>query len=147
MKKAPLFVVVLALIIVPVFWWMSEFSPGTLGAVAETDLNCSETDVARRIDDLLTLKPYQVNMRDSTLVSWWDDGGYDFLTYRCINIQKRLYMVTISSEEFEESTISIRAYYHRKRKKWIFANEFNPESTRRAEKAMTLLTYEMSTRL
>lgn len=127
------------------FWLTACDSPGTLGAVGEIDLNCSSIDVGQRVDVLLEINPYEVKAKDTAVVNWWKDGGYGFLTYRCINIRKRLYMITIDSDSPTESNISVRAYYDRNRKTWVFANKFASTDNYRAEKALDYLSNEMST--
>jgi len=122
-----------------------SFSPGTLGSVAEIDLNCSSIDVERRVDVLLKINSFEIKAKDTANVNWWKDNSYDFLTYRCINIRKRLYMITIDAENSSESTIGVRAYFDRNKKNWIVAKEFNPLDNYRAEKAMEYLSNEMST--
>lgn len=126
-------------------FYMSDFSPGTLGSAGDTDLNCPALDVEQRVDDLLEINPYKIQAVDSANVAWWDDEGYDFLTFRCMNIRKRLYMITIDRENSTESMISIRAYYNRNKKTWIVAKKFTPVENYRAEKAMEYLSNEMST--
>lgn len=124
--------------------YMSDFDPGTLGSVGTTDFNCSEIDLEAKLDDLLEINPYIIKTEDSTAVNWWMDGGYDFLTYRCINIRKRLYMITINSDAPHKSDISVRAYYDRNKKDWVVAKKFNTSDNYRAEKAMKYLSNEMS---
>jgi len=123
----------------------SDFSPGSLGSVGEIELNCSDIDVQQRVDDLLHISPYAIKSNDTTTVAWWKEAGYDFLTYRCINIRKRLFMITINSDNLTESTVSIRAYYDRNKKTWIVASEFTSTDNYRAEKALEYLSNEMST--
>ncbi len=127
------------------FSYMSKFSSGTLGSVGETYLNCSAIDVGQRIDVLLEINPFKIQAKDTATVNSWQKQGYDFLTFRCININKRLYMITIANENPTESVISIRAYYNRNKKKWIVAKEFTSEINFRAEKAMESLSNEMTT--
>lgn len=127
------------------FWLTACSDAGTLGAVGEIDLNCSSMDVQQRVDVLLEIDPYAIKPKDTLVVNWWKDGGYDFLTYRCINIRRKLYMITIDSDGPIESSISIRAYYDRNKKTWIVAKKFTPIDNYRAEKAMDYLSNEMST--
>ncbi len=102
-------------------------------------------DVEQRVDVLLEINPFKIKEKDTSAVNWWKEGGYDFLTYRCVNIRKRLYMITINSDSPVESSISIRAYYDRNKKDWIVAKKFTGSDNYRAEKAMKYLSNEMST--
>ena len=133
---------------ISVFNWMVDFSPGTLGTTAETDLNCPESDVGYRIDALSEISPYKMEEKDSSAVSWLKEDGYDFLNDHCINIRKRLYLIIVTSDgsaASNESSISIQAYYDRYKRSWVYAKEFTSADEYRAEKAMKYLTNEMST--
>ena len=113
--------------------------PGTLGAIASTDLNCSESDVNYVLTSLTETKEFQVSVKDSSVVNWWEINEYDFLNYTCININKRLFMVTTRSDDAIESSIAIRSFYDRKKEEWIFATEFSSRDNYIAEKAMETL--------
>lgn len=125
--------------------YMSDFSPGSLGSVADTEFHCSSTDVQQRVDVLLEINPYEIKAKDTLTVNEWKNDGYDFLNYRCINIRKRLYVITINSDGPVESSISIRAYYDRNKKDWVVAKKFTHSDNYRAEKAMEYLSNQMST--
>lgn len=116
--------------------FMTDFAPGTLGSVGDTNLNCPAMEVQRQVDILLEIDPYKIKARDTLIVNSWHDRGYDFLTYRCINIKKRLYMITVDTEVPAESVISIRAYYNRNKKLWVGAEKFNSNEIYHAEKSM-----------
>ena len=107
-------------------------SPGTLGSVADTGLNCPETDAGRNIDELLQQDKFKPEIRDSAAVNWWTESGYDFLNYRCIYIKKRLIRIM-------RSVISIRSYYDPKKEEWIFAKEFSGQDNVKAKHAMHYL--------
>lgn len=123
---------------------LSDSGPGTLGSSENSQLNCSNFDVENTFTILSKVDNFKIADKDSTIVKWWSDGGYDFLTYRCINIKKRIYMISIDSEaeEFYETNIGIRAVYNRGKKEWIFAKEFNSTDKYRAKKAMERLMEE-----
>ena len=144
MKKPYLFLLLIILIVVTSYEFMSDFSPGTLGSVAETEFSYSSFDIEQQIDDLLEIKPFRINTLDSTNVAWWNDNGFDFLTFRCINIHKKLYMISINSENSTESTVSIRAYFNRNKKTWFFAKEFTAADNYHANKAMEYLSCELN---
>ncbi|WP_343748974.1 hypothetical protein [Fluviicola sp.] len=136
---------VFAFFSISLFWITGcDSGSGTLGSAGDTHLNCSGNDVQQRLDVLSEITPYQIQAKDTAAVNWWQEGGYDFLTYRCLNLQKRLYMITIDSDSPTESHISIRAYYNRTKKEWVGAKEFTPADTYRAEKAMEQLSGKMS---
>lgn len=118
--------------------------PGTLGSVEDSELNCSIYDVENEIDALLQEKGFEVQIKDSTAVNWWVENGYYFLNYRCITLKKRLYMITIDSENSDETVVSIRSYYNRKSQTWYFAREFTTVDNYRSKKAMEILLKEFS---
>ncbi len=116
-------------------------SPGTLGVSSSHEFNCPSTDLDYALNNLSDIKEFKIDDVDSTIVQWWKDGGYDFLNYRCIKIKKRLFMLTLDGST-SESTLSIRAYYNRKKEDWIFAKDFNDNESYFAEKALEhLLTF------
>ena len=116
--------------------------PGTLGAVATRELDCSESDIENELNKLKNTDPFKTSIEDTNAVGWWERGGYDFLNYKCMNIKDRLYMITINSENSATADISIRSFYNRKRNEWMFATEFTSTDKQNAEKAMShLLTY------
>jgi hypothetical protein len=116
--------------------YMSNFSPGTLGSVADTQVDCPVMEIQRQVDILLERNPYKIQASDTVTANSWHERGYDFLTFRCVNIKKRLYMITIDHENSTESIISIRAYYNRNEKKWVGAEKFNSKENYHAEKSM-----------
>lgn len=113
--------------------------PGTLGAVAVHELNCSESDLGQELDRIIRAEQFKPDIIDTNIIDWWERGGYDFLNYKCLNIQKTLYMVTVNSGNSTTADISIRAFYSRKRKEWMFAREFTSAEKYNAEKAMEYL--------
>jgi hypothetical protein len=113
--------------------------PGTLGAIASTDLNCSESDVNYVLTSLTETKGFEVLQKDSSVVNWWVEAEYDFLNYTCLNINNRLFMVTTRSDDALETSIAIRAFYDRKKEEWMFATEFSSRDKSTAEKAMETL--------
>ena len=117
----------------------SSSGPGTLGAVASTELNCSESDVNYVLTSLTETKEFEVLQKDSSAVNWWIEAEYDFLNYTCLNINKRLFMITTNSDDAVETSIAIRAFYDRKKEEWIFATEFSSKDDYIAEKAMETL--------
>lgn len=120
-----------------------EMDPGTLGVSSSAALNCPETDVARVFDNLTDSSEFTIPLKDSSAVQWWIEGGYDFLNYRCLKIKKAYYMISLNSEDFNATTISIRSIYDQKRKSWIHAKEFNDSQEYLADKAMKYLLYKM----
>lgn len=114
-------------------------SPGTLGFSAEQEFECSSSEIDFALGQLEEVDGFEVKAADSSAVAWWNDNGYDFLDYKCININKRLYMITLDSEETTSSSLSIRAYYNRKLKEWKVAKEFNAVENYAAKKAMEQL--------
>jgi len=112
---------------------------GTLGAVADRDLSCSEINSAQELKRLSTVDVFEPAVSDTAIVDWWRKGGYDFLDYQCMYIHKRLYMITVNSDSPETSEISIRSFYSRKMKAWWFAAEFSSSDAKKAEKAMDYL--------
>ena len=117
--------------------------PGTLGSFAKTDINCSIYSIERKIEELLKKKEFEISLKDSLAVDWWRSGGYEFLNYRCITVKKRIYMITIDSNESDGTIISIRSYYNRKKKYWYFAREFTATDNYLAKKAMEWLLIEL----
>lgn len=114
-------------------------SPGTLGSAAEHEFACSSSEIDFALGQLEEVNGFEVNASDSIAVSWWNDNGYDFLDHKCITIKKRLYMITLDSDETASSSISIRAFYNRKEKEWKVAKEFNAVENYAAEKALEQL--------
>lgn len=114
-------------------------SPGTLGSSAEHEFECPSSEIDFALGQLEEVDGFEVNGSDSSAVALWNDNGYDFLDYKCININKRLYMITLDSDETTSSSLSIRAYYNRQLKEWKFAKEFNAVENYAAEKAMQKL--------
>jgi len=113
------------------FWmtscdYMSDFSPGALGSVANTEFSCSSLEIENRINDLLSINPYKILDKDTTVISiWMEDGIDDFLNYHCINIRKRLYLLTVHSDGSNGSIVSIRGYYDRNKKNWVVAKKIH----------------------
>lgn len=116
-----------------------SMSPGTLGSVADHELNCSENDLASELDILLALDQFKLSIEDTLIVDWWKRNEYDFLHYKCIKIKKELYMLTTFSESSTNANLSIRSFYSRSKKEWIFATEFTSMNKNKAEKAMDYL--------
>lgn len=114
-------------------------SPGTLGSSAEQEFECPSSEIDFALGQLEEVDGFEVNGSDSSAVALWNDNGYDFLDCKCININKRLYMITLDSDETTSSSLSIRAYYNRKQKEWQTAKEFNAVEDYAAEKAMQKL--------
>lgn len=125
--------------------YMSDFSPGALGSVANTEFSCSSLEIENSITDLSSIFPYKIKEEDTIVISIWMENGIDdFLNYHCINIRKRLYLITIHSDDSYSSKVSIRGYYNRNKKKWIVAKKFSKVEVNRAEIAMKYLSNEMS---
>ena len=118
--------------------------PGTLGAIAENELNCSENHLQYELDKLSATDQFKTSIEDTTIIDWWKSGGYDFLNYKCLNIKEKLYMITIISENSSTTNISIRSFYNRRKKEWMFAYEFNSTEKYNAEKAMENLLNHIS---
>lgn len=121
-----------------------DSSPGILGAVEVNYLNCSVNDVESNLSYLLTTDSFRVKEKDSTIVDYWKKGGFDFLNTYSLNINKRLYMLSLYSEDANETTLGIRAYYNRHKEKWIYAKKFNESEKSMAEIAMQKLQLEFS---
>jgi hypothetical protein len=117
---------------------------GTLGAVAQHDLSCSESELAYGVNQLLEIDQFKPSISDSAHVDWWKVNEYDFLNYRCIQIKKQLYMLTLYSESASSTNLSIRSYYSRPKKEWVFATDFSPVEIIKAEKAMDYLLRNLS---
>jgi hypothetical protein len=122
---------------------LDENEPGTLGEAASIELNCHESNVELAMDRILEDDNFKTLIQDSLIINWWVKGGYDFLNYRCINIQHAYYMISIYSENFDRTYIAIRAIYSRKRKDWIYARKFTEIQKYNAKKAMEYLLVEM----
>lgn len=118
-------------------------SPGTLGASASADLECSEHDVMWALDNLIDSSEFTIPIKDSSAVNWWSEGGFDFLNYRCVKIKRRYYMISLNSDDLSETSISIRSLYDPRKKSWKFAKEFNSADEYNAGKAMKLLIYNL----
>lgn len=114
-------------------------SPGTLGSAGEHEFACSSSEIDFALGQLEEVDSYKMNASDSIAVAWWNEVGYDFLDHKCITINKRLYMITLDSDESTSSSLSIRAFYNRKEKEWKVAKEFNAVENFAAEKALEQL--------
>ena len=119
--------------------WMTEFSPGLLGWSATEKLDYSQNKLKLKIKKISTQKDFQVNINDSTLVNYWDDHGFDFLDYSCINIHQVLFMITTNFESKNKSYIGIRAYYNRSQDKWIYAKKFSKSECKKAQYALNTI--------
>lgn len=117
--------------------------PGTLGSFAKTDISCSIYSIERKIEELLQKKEFEIQPKDSLAVDWWKSNGYEFLNYRCVNIKKRIYMITIDSNESDGTILSIRSYYNRKKKYWYVARDFTAADKYLAKKAMEKLLLQL----
>lgn len=145
MKKLHLFLLSIILMLVTSCDYMSDFSPGSLGSVANTEFSCSSLEIENRITDLLYIIPYKIMDKDTSVISiWMEDGIDDFLNYHCINIRKRLYLITVRSDGSNSSTVSIRGYFNRNKKTWVVAKEFTAADNYHAKKAMEYLSYELN---
>lgn len=145
MKKPYLFLLLIILIGGTSYEFMSDFIHGTLGSVAETEFSCSSLEIENRISDLLSIVPYKIMDKDTSVISiWMEDGIDDFLNYHCINIRKRLYLITVRSDGSNSSTVSIRSYFNRNKKTWVVAKEFTAANNYHAKKAMKYLSYELN---
>ena len=71
-------------------------SPGTLGATAIHELNCPESNLQYELDRLIETDRFKTSIQDTNTIDWWQRAGYDFLNYKCLTINKVLYMVTIN---------------------------------------------------
>lgn len=123
---------------------LAEFGGGTLGAKAIHTLNCPLVNVEHELDSISMMKEFEVAIQDTNITNWWKEGGYEFLNYRCMNIQEKLYMITIDNQDSSYTDISIRSFYSRIKKEWIYAVEFNPNEINRAEKDMQYLLKNIS---
>lgn len=110
-------------------------SPGTLGVSSSHEFNCPSSEIDYALLNLSDVNEFKIKDADSTIVQWWKDGGFDFLNYKCLKIKKRLFMLTLDGST-SESTLSIRAYYNRKKKDWIFAKDFNHDESYFADMAL-----------
>lgn len=120
------------------------FSPGTLGETAIRKLNCSKYDLSVEINKLIKNEDFKTSIEDTSIISWWQSNGYDFLNYKCLNINKTLYMITIDSENSATTDISIRSFYDRRKKEWMVAKNFSSKEDYNAEKAMDYLLQNIS---
>jgi hypothetical protein len=124
--------------LLPVFILVSCSNPGTLGAVANTTLECSESTVSNEIGKWANYGSFKPKEADSTAVNWWKEGGFDFLNYHCLYLKKELYMVSINSSS-NECDIAIRALYEPQKKNWLFATDFDDQQIKKAELGMKIL--------
>lgn len=116
-----------------------SMSPGTLGSVADHELNCTEYELAAELDALIENIQLSPSLEDTNIVNWWKRNQYDFLNYKCIKIRDRLYMITIHSESSLNTNLGIRSFYDRTKKIWVFATEFNSNDKYKAKRAMNYL--------
>jgi hypothetical protein len=121
-----------------------SMSPGTLGSVADHELNCSENELESELDELIENFQFSPSVEDTNIVNWWKRNQYDFLNYKCLKIRKQLFMVTIFSESSFNTNLGIRSFYNRTKKTWVFATEFNSKEKYKAERAMSYLLDHLS---
>ena len=119
--------------------------PGSLGYSDFQEMKCSSSEVENEIEALSRDSKFKVNTSDSTILNWWVENGYEFLNFKCLKINKRLYMLTITNDDDSESTLSIRSYYNRNKQEWMFAKEFSEIDLYRSKKDFQLLINNFST--
>ena len=134
----------IAIIVTLLAYTALSMGGGTLGAVANHELNCSDSKLGYELDNLIRTDKFKTSIADTNNINRWKEGGYDFLNYRCLNIHQTLYMITINSEDGSSSNIAIRAFYSRKRKTWVYAVEFTRSEKKKAEKEMEYLLTQVS---
>lgn len=116
-------------------WFFQTMGGGTLGATAKIKLSCSQSHAKQQLDELLMTNPFKVTESDSSIVKYWERHGYYFLDYVCINIQGRLYMISVSPE----SELSVRAYYNREKTTWMHIVDFSGSDKKESKKAQEYL--------
>lgn len=146
-KKHILTVLILTLLILSVlvyfYLWAKQMGGGgrgtTLNAVTTEELNCSESDAQNQLEALLIQDSFKVSESDSAIVNWWKRQDYNLFNYVCINIQGRLYMVSLNSENSSESELGVYSYYNRSKDVWIYAANFSTSDKKEAKKAQEYL--------
>lgn len=123
-----------------------EYLPdgGTLGSVNSDEYNCTESELSSKLNYLSEIREFKISANDTTLVKRWDEGGYDFLNYQCLRINKRLYMISTISSDLTTSNLGIRSVYSRRKKKWIFAVDFDSKEMYNAENDLGYLVSNIS---
>lgn len=137
MAKKSIIIILLCLLILGCVQDALQMGGGTLGATATEKFNCSERKLKDQLLILLTEDSFKVSESDSTILDQWK--SYDFLNFVCINIQGTLYMASLTSDNFNESELSIRSYYNRNKAEWIFAVDFSKAENKKAKQAQTYL--------
>ncbi len=112
-----------------------SMNPGSLGVSASEEVDCSEG----LIKQFIKTRKLSAPSKNSSVVNWWSENGYNFLNYRCVKIYKNLYMVTFQNNGQNSTKLSIRSRYSFNKKEWVFASEFGSKDDRMAEIALDYL--------
>jgi hypothetical protein len=103
---------------------LEPYGAGTLGSSANKTTDCSEQEILEYMDEITQDSIFRIPSYLQKKSKWWEDAGYDFLTYWTYKDGDKLYCISYNTQE---NSLSIRGLYKIKSKsdKWTFATDFS----------------------
>jgi hypothetical protein len=110
-------------------------SPGVLGSCGHITLKCDRNIAVKILDSISKLDLFKVSEKYEEYNDW-DERGFDFLTYWTISGKDNLYWISISNENEQDATISVRSIFNKKKKKWTHVKKTTNKKIEEAENFM-----------